>query len=889
MAFGQTDLSIVINAKDKASGTFSKVGGSLGKLARVGAVGVAALGVAAAGATVAAVKMAQGYEKAMAEVASLGVPTDQMKTLEEGVLDLSRQLGVDAVEATGALYQAISAGVPPENALAFLETASRAAIAGVTDAETAVDGISSVVNAFASQNLSATEAADLLFATVKGGKTTFEELSSSIANVAPLAAATGVQFSEVSAALATMTASGTKTTVATTQIRSAIQSLTRPSEELTEIFKAAGFASGELAVQQLGFAGAADIVSNATGGSVSEMTALLGSIEGVQGVLGVTGDQADTFAANMDAMANSAGAADAAFETMSGSFDFQMSRVGAAFNTGMIEVGLQILPVITPIVEMLADRLPGAIEATVGAVAGFTTGVQDVIRDVGAAGGLFEILRQSVEGNGEGLGLIGETFEILRGPIEVLNTGLGLMGDAWAKMAPFLEPVGEALKGIAANVLVLFEALGPLIPQIIGKLLPGWFMFLSLAGKLLPILQTFGEKVMPTVTTVVEKLSGVWNDVFGGDQKGPGLFADLTERGSELAGMLADAVVPFIEKLGETFELILPKVQEFIETLQTNAQVLLDELGPGLQVLGDTLMNVVLPALQPFIDLLVSTGEMLMRLVEPVMNVVMALVEGLKPILDVILTEALPVMLEMWGELATQFEEQILPLVEEVVIALEEALVPAIDIISTVLTFLIEKVVIPFYEFLKTYIIPIVIGVARVLLTTLRDALRFIAKLLSGDFSGAWTALQTLVSNVINGIIGLFGSMVSAVMGAVGSIITAVRNMATEIKNAVRDIPVLGGVAGIVGGALGFQHGGSFMVGGSGGADSQTVAFRASPGERVTVTPPGRAAAAGGGSQTIIVQGSLVTERQLADLAVEAMRDATRLNDGVLNVDAVVA
>jgi len=35
----------------------------------------------------------------------------------------------------------------------------------------------------------------------------------------------------------------------------------------------------------------------------------------------------------------------------------------------------------------------------------------------------------------------------------------------------------------------------------------------------------------------------------------------------------------------------------------------------------------------------------------------------------------------------------------------------------------------------------------------------------------------------------------------------------------------------------GFQHGGSFIVGGQGGADSQTVSFRASPGERVTVSP----------------------------------------------------
>ena len=37
--------------------------------------------------------------------------------------------------------------------------------------------------------------------------------------------------------------------------------------------------------------------------------------------------------------------------------------------------------------------------------------------------------------------------------------------------------------------------------------------------------------------------------------------------------------------------------------------------------------------------------------------------------------------------------------------------------------------------------------------------------------------------------------------------------------------------------AGGFQHGGSFIVGGQGGADSQMVAFRASPGERVTVSP----------------------------------------------------
>ena len=48
--------------------------------------------------------------------------------------------------------------------------------------------------------------------------------------------------------------------------------------------------------------------------------------------------------------------------------------------------------------------------------------------------------------------------------------------------------------------------------------------------------------------------------------------------------------------------------------------------------------------------------------------------------------------------------------------------------------------------------------------------------------------------------------------------------------------------ANLLGGLPGFQQGGSFMVGGSGAPDSQFVAFRASPGERVDVRTPAQQA-----------------------------------------------
>lgn len=68
-----------------------------------------------------------------------------------------------------------------------------------------------------------------------------------------------------------------------------------------------------------------------------------------------------------------------------------------------------------------------------------------------------------------------------------------------------------------------------------------------------------------------------------------------------------------------------------------------------------------------------------------------------------------------------------------------------------------------------------------------------------------------------------------------------------------------------------FATGGSIMPGGSGGIDSQLVAFRKSPNERVDITKPGQSAANGAGGITIIqqftntFQGMTGTDRQWSE------------------------
>ena len=75
----------------------------------------------------------------------------------------------------------------------------------------------------------------------------------------------------------------------------------------------------------------------------------------------------------------------------------------------------------------------------------------------------------------------------------------------------------------------------------------------------------------------------------------------------------------------------------------------------------------------------------------------------------------------------------------------------------------------------------------------------------------------------------------------------------------------------------GFASGGSFKVGGSGGIDSQLVAFRASPDERVTVTRPDQAM--GGGDVTVHIHNNAG-----ASVAANSSRGA----DGGLRLDVVI-
>ena len=252
------------------------------------------------------------FETAMREVASISQTVQtNFEAISESVIALSTEVPQTAVELTRALYQIVSAGFDGADALQVLEVSAKGAVAGVTDTATAADGLTTVMNAFRKETFEVGAVADVLFQTVRLGKTTFEELSSTIATVAPLAAASGISFEELAAAIATLTKSGTPTAEAMTQIRAAILSLTT--------------ALGDGWQETMTLQEAMQELARRAGGSQSALRELTKRVEAMTAVLGLTGENTETATLDLIAMQNAAGSAGEAFEIMAATTENQFA------------------------------------------------------------------------------------------------------------------------------------------------------------------------------------------------------------------------------------------------------------------------------------------------------------------------------------------------------------------------------------------------------------------------------------------------------------------------------------------------------------------------------------------------------------------------------------
>ena len=244
-----------------------------------------------------AIRNGSVYETSLAKVGTIAdLGKLSIQKLGSQITDMSNTMGIAATDIAEATYQAISAGQDTANAVEFAGQAAKLATAGFTSTTSAVDILTTALNAYGLSADQATHVSDVLLTTQNLGKTSVDELSSSMGRVIPLAAAYNVSVENLSSGLAVMTANGIATAEATTYTKSMLNELGDTGSTVGKILQQqTGKSFAQLSADGKSLGDVLQILYDSVGGDSTAFAGLWSSVEAGTGALSLASGGADKF------------------------------------------------------------------------------------------------------------------------------------------------------------------------------------------------------------------------------------------------------------------------------------------------------------------------------------------------------------------------------------------------------------------------------------------------------------------------------------------------------------------------------------------------------------------------------------------------------------------
>ena len=574
-------------------------GQSLGK-SLIGAVGkiLAAAGIG---------KMLQaaftGGSAFETEVAKVGTIADTTKVpigeLKEQITDLSGTMGIAAGDLAEATYQAISAGQDTGDAVAFAGQAAKLAAAGFTNSSSAVDILTTALNAYGLGADKATHVSDVLLTTQNLGKTSVDELSASMGRVIPLAAAYKVNVENLSSGLAIMTANGIATAEATTYTKSMLNELGDTGSTVGKILqKETGQGFAELMDNGHSLGDVLQVLYDSVGGDATQFAALWSSVEAGTGALSLANSGAEKFNDVLAQMENSSGATETAYTTMTDTMAHRMESL----KTNAANLGIALF-----------DSVSGKLGAAVDLASGYLQTLQEGFTSGGFAG------------LAEGLGSVFTDLTTNVGP-QLLQSGIDLMTQLGQGMVTGIPQLLAQALPIAADLASGLRANA-------GQLVDTGIQFiLNMAQGLINGLPT----MITYIPGIVTDIAGIVND------NAP----KLLEAGVQLIIMLGQGLIQAVPTLVANIPQILLAVANVITAfnwIELGGNVI-KLLGSGIQGMGGALKSGFTSVMQGGISYIKSLPakfigwgkDMIMGLVKGITGSIGAVVGAVKNVASAI-------------------------------------------------------------------------------------------------------------------------------------------------------------------------------------------------------------------------------------------------------------
>ena len=323
------------------------------------------------------------FETSTAMVATIADTSQKsLSSISKEVRSYSNETGEAASDMAEATYQAISASVNTADAAAFAGTATKLAVGGFTSATTAVDVLTTAINAYGLAASDATQLSDYLITTQNLGKTSVDQLAQSVGKVIPLASAYNVQMDNLSSAYAVLTANGIATAESGTYLKSMLSELGDTGSDVSEVLlNSTGKTFAQLMEQGYSLGDVMSMLGDAVDGDSTAFNALWSSTEAGIGALSLFNAGADKYNSVLDSMRTSAGATEKAYSTMADTTDKSKQRMENSFNNLKISVGDVLNPALTQVYEGFTSVFAGMSDfvdeypAVVAAISAIAVGV----------------------------------------------------------------------------------------------------------------------------------------------------------------------------------------------------------------------------------------------------------------------------------------------------------------------------------------------------------------------------------------------------------------------------------------------------------------------------------------------------------------------------------
>ena len=464
-----------------------------------------------------AAKVAADFESSFSKIENLvGISGGEVEKFKKSVLNLSGKTAKSPKELADALFFVTSAGLRGSDALEALEVSAKASAIGMGETAVVADAVTSVMNSYGSEVMSAGKATDILTGLVRAGKVEAEEIAPVIGKVVATASQMGISFEEVAASMATFTKLGVPAAEAATGLRAIMNSIIKPTDQSKEALKSIGLTFDDLRkkIRGEGLANTLIFLTKAFEGNLEGLGTLIPKSKALGAVMATAGAQGETYKEILNDISNSTGIVDEGFTKVSETASFKFKQAMADLIAVGIQIGNILLPPLIAGLNKLKEwttafmNLSSGTKQVIVIIAGLVAVIGPLLSLIGSMSlGLAALIPVFFK--------VGKAFKTLTitiasNPIGALLVGLSLLAGWWLTTRDNNRAANAELDNTAAKAKTAADRLAEINKELnnSGKTRFG-LLREELEGNLKPLVKR-AKEVVEELSEVEKQQSETW-------------------------------------------------------------------------------------------------------------------------------------------------------------------------------------------------------------------------------------------------------------------------------------------------------------------------------------------------------------------------------------------